>query len=522
MIRGLRWFGRSARLMSTLPEYPSLLDQLLHINRNRKINLGIENTAALQKVVEPLYTDRDYRVIHVTGTNGKGSVSTKVANSLSALGFRVGLFTSPHISSFRERIRVSQELISEAQVCELLPGLLDAARQHDIPATFFELTTLLALGHFRREQVDFAVIEVGLGGRLDSTNVVHPILCAITGTSLDHTHLLGDTVELIAYEKAGIIKPGVPAVVGHSVPLHIVSPFCSGGLVVVDKDLDHPDDYDAFNQKVSRTILTELLRGGYLDASPALAQPPSSPCPAHASTTSPPSPTFSPEFILQHCAVALRSRPPCRFQLFYSAFPEARVVEVAAEEGRQFLSDTPVSVSHTAAQREGGEGVTIVLDVAHNVDGLQYLVAMLRNRFPNRTFSVVVGMSADKQIRPALELLAELADTIHPVQSDNPRACSAAQISLTFHEAELSTRFNCEIEESNGDVECGMQDALALAHERQHVVVVCGTFFIMTDVRKALGVDQPLDPADLNERVDVTPSHLHPRNIAQKVQTSLT
>ncbi len=161
---------------------------------------------------------RRFRTVHVAGTNGKGSVSHSIAAILQQMGFRVGLFTSPHLVDFRERIRVNGQPISETDVTGFVERYQDSdlGRDAGFNPTFFEITTALAFSYFAESKVDWAVIETGLGGRLDSTNVIVPQLSVITNISLDHTQLLGSTLAQIAAEKAGIIKPGVPVVVGET------------------------------------------------------------------------------------------------------------------------------------------------------------------------------------------------------------------------------------------------------------------------------------------------------------------
>ncbi len=155
-----------------------------------------------------------YKTIHIAGTNGKGSVSNFVASILQEAGYTVGLFTSPHIVDFKERIRVNGKKIDEQYVTDFVNRY--AEQFAHLKPTFFELTTALAFEYFRFKQVDIAVIEVGMGGRLDSTNIITPILSVITNIALDHTQFLGSTLKEIAGEKAGIIKRGVPVVVGES------------------------------------------------------------------------------------------------------------------------------------------------------------------------------------------------------------------------------------------------------------------------------------------------------------------
>lgn len=157
---------------------------------------------------------RQYATIHVGGTNGKGSTSHTLAAILQSAGYRVGLFTSPHLIDFRERIRVQGEMISENDVCRFTEQAQELVGT--LQPSFFELTNMMALCYFAEKQVDVAIIEVGLGGRLDSSNIIQPILSIITNISLDHTQYLGDTLESIAREKAGIIKPKTPVVIGSA------------------------------------------------------------------------------------------------------------------------------------------------------------------------------------------------------------------------------------------------------------------------------------------------------------------
>ena len=157
-----------------------------------------------------------FRSIHVAGTNGKGSVSHMLASILQQAGYRVGLYTSPHLTDFRERIRINGTMIPEQDVCSFVERhqtLLD-----EVQPSFFEMTVALAFEYFAQQQVDVAVVEVGMGGRLDSTNVITPDISIITNIGLDHTQFLGDTIPKIAAEKAGIIKRQVPVVVGESQP----------------------------------------------------------------------------------------------------------------------------------------------------------------------------------------------------------------------------------------------------------------------------------------------------------------
>ena len=157
---------------------------------------------------------KNYKCIHIAGTNGKGSVSHTIASILQEAGYKTGLYTSPHLVDFRERIRINGEMIPKQWILDFMTAHL--AKFQRLEASFFEMTVALAFEYFKQEKVDFAVIETGMGGRLDSTNIITPELSIITNIGFDHTAFLGDTIEKIAIEKAGIIKPNVPVVSGSS------------------------------------------------------------------------------------------------------------------------------------------------------------------------------------------------------------------------------------------------------------------------------------------------------------------
>jgi dihydrofolate synthase/folylpolyglutamate synthase len=173
---------------------------------------GLSYSYALAQAFD--FPHHSYPCIHVAGSNGKGSVSLKIAAALEKEGYKVGLYTSPHLIHFNERIRVNAGPIDEKSLNEGLKALFLAERAINLQATFFELATHLAFLHFRSQKVDVAVIETGLGGRLDATNIIDPILTVITSISLEHAYLLGNNLEAIALEKAGIIKQAVPCVIG--------------------------------------------------------------------------------------------------------------------------------------------------------------------------------------------------------------------------------------------------------------------------------------------------------------------
>src|ERR1041385_7408541 len=191
--------------------YPEAI-QFLYDLRWFGLKLGLENTFKLAALAGN--PQDKLRFIHVAGTNGKGSTCAMLESIYRAAGLRVGLFTSPHLVSFRERIQVNRELISEKDVVRLVDEMKPLLKEFpaDHHPTFFEVVTVMALKYFAEQKCDLVIWETGLGGRLDATNIVTPLASVITNIGLDHEQWLGDTIEKIAAEKAGIIKPGVPVI----------------------------------------------------------------------------------------------------------------------------------------------------------------------------------------------------------------------------------------------------------------------------------------------------------------------
>jgi dihydrofolate synthase/folylpolyglutamate synthase len=197
------------------PSYKEALARLYGLQRFG-IKLGLEN---IQRLIAELHVDLgNARVIHVAGTNGKGSVCAMIDSIARAAGYRTGLFTSPHLVTFRERIKVNGEMISENNVAEILSAIRDLAHDWEPHPTFFEIATALALKYFADAKIDILILETGMGGRLDATNAVRSDVAVITPIDLDHQKWLGDTIEKIAAEKAGIIKPRVPIVSAQQLP----------------------------------------------------------------------------------------------------------------------------------------------------------------------------------------------------------------------------------------------------------------------------------------------------------------
>ncbi len=224
------------------------------------IKLGLQNVRGLlARLGNP---QSGFRCIQVAGTNGKGSVSVLLAEILGHAGLRVGLYTSPHLHHFAERVRIAGEPLAEARLAELAGEVRAAAR--GIPATFFEATTALALLAFRHAGVEVAVLETGMGGRLDATNVVEPVLCLITPVSLDHQEHLGSDLAAIAVEKAGIVKPGVPVVSGTQpaaagAVIAAAANACRAPLWRADRDYGYGGDHAAMWFRAPGTELAGLV-----------------------------------------------------------------------------------------------------------------------------------------------------------------------------------------------------------------------------------------------------------------------
>lgn len=337
---------------------------------------------------------RAYRTIHVAGTNGKGSTSHLLAATLQQSGYRVGLYTSPHLVDFRERIRVNGEKIPEAYVVDFV------ARHHSFFETlhpsFFELTMSMAFDYFRNAEVDVAVIEVGLGGRLDSTNIIRPDLCIITNISLDHVQFLGDTPEKIAAEKAGIIKPGIPVVVGEA----------RGEVRKVFEEKANAEGApllfaEETNVLTDCRIVYEKNRWEYISVDFGPLQGELGGIVQVQNTRT--------------VLTALRRLVDLDYhispQAVHNAF--ARVVELTGLMGRwQQIETHP----------------RMVCDTAHNVGGIEYIVRQLAHETYD-TLHIVIGMVNDKDIDGVLSLLPPSARYYF----------TKASVARALPEAELAT-----------------------------------------------------------------------------------
>jgi dihydrofolate synthase/folylpolyglutamate synthase len=212
-------------------KYDTTIDYLYGLQKHG-IKLGLENTKKIMYILGNPHNS--FNSVHVAGTNGKGSTSAAIASILQENGLRVGLFTSPHLVSFTERIRINNIRIEESEVIEIASLIRDAISGTDLNPTFFEFVTAMAFHYFSKNKVDWAVVETGMGGRLDATNVIRPRASIITNVSLDHREFLGNDISDIIYEKAGIIKQGIPVVTSAEMPVVIKrltdSCMCSEGI----------------------------------------------------------------------------------------------------------------------------------------------------------------------------------------------------------------------------------------------------------------------------------------------------
>lgn len=320
---------------------------------------GLGGTLALDEHFG--HPHRSYRTIHVGGTNGKGSVCHTLAAILQAQGYRVGLYTSPHLVDFRERIRVNGKMISKKRVIEFVEDLKASLLEGRLEGgySFFELATALAFKYFEEQKVDFAVIEVGLGGRLDCTNIITPILSVITNISFDHVQFLGDTLPKIASEKAGIIKPGIPVCIGEDINPEVKAVF-----------QNKADEVGAPITFAEESPLQFPFWGS--DFKPALTGL----CQEKNTRT-----------ILTSVRLLRESGIEISEKAIERGFAE--VCTMTGLMGRwQILSKKPLTIC----------------DTAHNVGGLQYIFRHLAS-IPHQRLHLVIGMVSDKDVNTVLTLV---------------------------------------------------------------------------------------------------------------------
>lgn len=380
---------------------------------------GLYNTLALDEHLG--HPHRQFRTIHVAGTNGKGSCSHTLAAILQTAGYRTGLYTSPHLVDFRERIRVNGHPIPEEYVIQFVEK--ERSFFEPLHPSFFELTTAMAFRYFADERVDVAIIEVGLGGRLDCTNIIRPDLCIITNISLDHTQFLGNTLKQIAGEKAGIIKSGIPVVIGETTnetrPVFEQKAHAVHAPIYFAEENDR-EDYPGiecelkgiYQRKNTRTLLT---------------------------------------------ALPLLKEAGYRIDEQYVRQGFAHVVELTGIMGRwQKLQDAPA----------------LVCDTGHNVGGITYIAEQLRQQ-PCRKLHIVIGMVNDKDIRGVLTLLPQEA-SYYFTRASVKRALPAEDLASLAAEAGLQ-----------GQCYPDVPSAIRAAQEKslpEDFIFVGGSTFIVADL----------------------------------------
>ncbi len=345
-----------------------LYDRLpvFHLVGSSAYKPGLENTYRLMAQLDNPH--QKFRSIHVAGTNGKGSVSHYLAAILQEAGYKVGLYTSPHLVDFGERIRVNGQMIDQQYVIDYIQKHIDAIET--IQPSFFELTMAMAFSYFADKQVDIAVIEVGLGGRLDSTNIVSPELSIITNIGFDHVEFLGDSLPQIAAEKAGIIKPGIPVVIGESLPetkpVFVLKSLEMQSDIIFAEDDDIPvltryeQDKMIFNYR--KQEFGSGLNGIYQ---------------------------------LRNLATIFSAIKVLNNRTTFKVSDEAlkkgieHICKLTGLRGRwELLSDKP----------------KVIADTGHNVPGIQAIVNQLKNQH-YKTLRIVIGMVNDKDISGVLKLL---------------------------------------------------------------------------------------------------------------------
>ncbi len=401
--------------------------------------------------------------VHIAGTKGKGSTAAMLDSMLQQAGIRTGLFTSPHIEQFEERMRVSGRMPHPEQLIRLVARLRDILQEEpdvsDRIPTFFEVTTLLAWMLFDEEQVQLAVLETGLGGRLDCTNVCRSLVTIITSIGLDHTHILGDTISKIAFEKAGILKPGVPVVQGQlpgDADIVVAAQAAAVGCrrFICGREFAWHADHTPVglpDRKRSQSILviTPTQRLDNLDL-PLLGQHQ-----AHNAS-------------LAVMAAEL---------LATSGFPQINADVIAKG----------LRTTHWPLRFEVFDGhPTIVLDAAHNPDSMKAVAEVLQGpEWQNRRRVLMFAVSADKDVRHMLQIiLPHFQEVVFTRFLRNPRSVPPEQLQLIASTLELS-RNHCPEFFLAADPASALETARCRA-QANGVVCVTGSLFLAAEVRRLL------------------------------------
>lgn len=385
---------------------------------------------------------RNFFTIHVAGTNGKGSVSHILASVLQQAGYRTGLYTSPHLTDFRERIRVDGEMIPKQKVVNFVDKHFE--KMNELGLSFFEISTALAFDYFAQSDVEVAVIETGLGGRLDATNIVVPILSIITNIGLDHTSLLGDTLEAIASEKAGIIKKSIPVLIG-----------------------EHNETTDSVFAEAATVLKSKLLFAEDIFH-----------CTEHSSKEA------SQSFHL----IRTRDEHPFDVEIDLTGDYQLHNVLTASAAADFLHEETPLTISRRAF-REGirtaaantslhgrwqqlSDKPLVICDTGHNAHGLAYVAEQLRRSQCEKLYCVI-GFVKDKEIGSCLQLLPKKAHYLFTA-AHSERSLPASEL------AEKAADYGLA-----GEVVEGVSNALNRARElasEQDMIFVGGSNFVVAEV----------------------------------------
>jgi dihydrofolate synthase / folylpolyglutamate synthase len=356
----------------------------------------------------------DYDVIHVAGTKGKGSTCVMIASILIAQGYRVGLYSSPHMIDFTERIQIDNVQISPGEFVEFL-GIMRSDIENVSNISTFEITTALALKYFSKKEVDIAVVEVGMGGRLDATNIVNPLLTVITSISLDHTKILGDTISKIAYEKAGIIKKDIPVVIGNQtqeareVILGVAEQKESPIIDVFNEYNWEQKAYSLEGQQFQINLQNQAVHRSF---------------------------NFHLKLLGDHqldnatTAYAVINHLPQRYEITEKA------VQIGFQKthwpGRfEILHEEPL----------------IIVDGAHNPDSFEKLSQTIEKYLKAKRITLIFGASEDKDIRKMIEFILPYVDSIIFTKSDHPRAMTEKEIRNRLSTMVTGSFRFCDIEE---------------------------------------------------------------------------
>jgi dihydrofolate synthase/folylpolyglutamate synthase len=370
-----------------------ILDELFAMTFHAGIKPGLER---IEHMCEGLDNPHQrYPVIHLAGTNGKGSTSAMIASILVEAGYKVGLYTSPHIRSFNERIRIGNELISNEDIARLAVPLMESAKA--VGGTFFEVTTAMAFQYFAERRVDVAVIETGLGGRLDATNVCMPLASIITSIDFDHMEYLGNTLTAIAGEKAGIIKEGAPAIVGH-VDASIRGVFerkatsCSTSIVFAEDVVGIEVDTIYPDLTMSVAVIKDDIRQ-----------------------------YFVADLAGEHQAANI--------QTAITALPALRSVYFVDDDHvRSGLQHMRRNIGLRGRCELYSSSPRVVLDVSHNPGGIAALVRILQSSGMQAPFNIVFGVMSDKDADGMLSALLPLNVTIYACAPHVPRSMPHTEV----------------------------------------------------------------------------------------------